>query len=191
MSASAASLAVSRPAVASLPAELTTTVEAMPYELQRVVQKVENWRLENKRKAMWDGLKLWSLKAPAIIVAGGSSVVSFVAAKLGLGDVSSLTGFLTGLLGICVVLDGMLHPGQHRNLRLRASSDLQTLQDRIEFRWAQRNPNISPNEAAQQILADVEKKWEGIAACLNGAQGVGPQDQDTPPSSGLTGQQPK
>lgn len=130
MSASATSLAPTQPAIPTSPAASTPTAYPIPGALQEFLQKLETSLLENKRKAIWDGLKFWSLKAPAILAAGGSGITAFVNSEIGLS-----VAILNGILGICVVLDGMLHPGEHRNVHLRASEAMRNLKDDIESKW--------------------------------------------------------
>lgn len=127
MSASAASLPATRRAIVTSPKAAHCVV---PEALQQFLQKLKNSSVENERKAMWDGLKFWSLKAPAILVAGGSGITAIVNAKIGLS-----VAILNGILSICVVLDGLLHPGEHRNVHLRAAEELRNLKEDIESKW--------------------------------------------------------
>ena len=143
----------------------------VPEQLRRFSQRVEEWALANQRDAKKDGLKFWSLKCPAILVASSTGVFASV-------PMPHLVPLLTGLVGsICVALDGVLQPGRLRSAHLRAVHDLRTLENHIQTEWdkATLGDNGS-NGAAAKILDDGEKEWNHIESYLRVAD-TGTQDE--------------
>ena len=162
MSASAALLTTVASRVEPDPVQsFTDRGYAMPCALQRLLAKVEARRCEIKHQAVWEGVKFWSLKVPAILAAVGSGITA------ALGEFGVSLAVLIALLGICVALDGMIHPGAHRVALLRASEGLRNLKDSIEFWWDELKDN-SPDDAAAQIIAKAEKQWKKIADYVDG-----------------------
>lgn len=161
---SAASLApvASQSALAATRTELAAIAYPVPGALQQFLQKAEGWALENRRKAMREGLKFWSLKAAAILAAGSAAVM---AAMHGTG---LLLAILNGILVICVVLDGILRPGKNRDVHLRACEGFQNLKDDVEDKWLRASyERCTSSSTLAQILEDgwkarkkiTEKNW--------------------------------
>lgn len=160
---------------ASLPASISTLqpsavrcdvpeMDSMPAVLQQLLTKVEARRCEIRRQAFWEGVKFWSLKAPAVIIAAGSGVIAVFSNQSGLP-----AALVSGLFGICVALDGMIHPGEHRNAYLRAANALCNLKDSIDFWWTELKQH-GVDDAAAQILAKAEKQWKKITDDLEGTR---------------------
>lgn len=171
MSTPAVSLATSAPAITILPKPLIRAPYAVPDALQQFLDRIEVLAVENERQAMWDGWKLWSFKAPAILAAACSGAIAF------LNGPAVWIVILTGILGCCVVLDGMLHPGERRDVHRRAGEGLRNLERDLASRWRIASfAGLTSSTTLAQILEDGWREWKRIHAYVEGNLFAGHQE---------------
>ncbi len=138
----------------------------MPPQMQQYVRQLESWALANEKDAKRDTQKFWSFKAPAIVAASISGVLG----SLGLHPAIPILIGAVG--GICVALDGVLHPGKMRGFHVRALHDLRILEHSIENQWNIASlRHVNSDELAAEILERAEKKSQEIDEYLKLGEG--------------------
>jgi hypothetical protein len=133
----------------------------MPPQMVDYIEGLRAWADANQKDARRDSIKFWSLKGPAILVAGSSGLLSTL-------HLPVTVAIIFGLIGsMCVALDGVIRPGFLHKTHIRAVHDLLLLADNIRSQW-----NISylsgrhSGQDAAQILDHAEKKKQEIARYL-------------------------
>lgn len=101
---------------------------AMPDALRDEFRTIEQWAQANRKDALHDALRFWSLKVPAIIVSTMTGVLAYYK-QSGLAVIAGAIG------SFCVLMDGLNPGGALRNVHLKAFNELRMLQNNMKSRW--------------------------------------------------------
>jgi hypothetical protein len=102
--------------------------DRIPLIIRNRIDFYKEWANDNKKDARNDRIAFWSLKLPAIIISVSSGIFAYF-------DMQLFTLLGGTIASLCVLIDGLRHPGMLYNVHIQALHDLRELQMKIRTRW--------------------------------------------------------